>query len=89
MYGTDLTLFYPEPGTCLYTDGSGGFLIDINESSVVFLKYIEDAVGYDHETNELIVCDEYQEEEDGVTVGRYRYYTGEELREKAEAMSFG
>ena len=86
--GSDARLFYPEPGTCLYTDGSDGFLIDINESSIVFLKYIEDAVGYDHETNELIVCDKYQEEEDGVTVGHYRYYTGEELREKAEAMSF-
>ncbi len=84
LYGSPVKMFFPEPGTCLCVDGLTGCLFDINESGIVLLKHYQHAVGFDHETNEVIICDEYQEEGNGVTVGRFRYYTGEEIRERAK-----
>lgn len=83
--GLDPILYFPEDGTCFYGDRTVGFLIDLNENSIKIIKYLKDVVAFDHSSDSFIICSDLSGEDGGCTVGRIKYHTLEEIKEKAVA----
>ena len=79
----DAVFYFPESTACFYTNGTSGFLIDINEGSLIVTAYIQDVVGFDHEDSTFILRGYMSEESDGCTVGHIRYHTLDEIRKMA------
>lgn len=85
LYSIDMSarLFFLPDSSCYYGDMSAGFLIDINKGGLSPVKYMKYVAGYDHESNEFIICNPLADEKGGATAGRIKYHSLKEIKKRA------
>lgn len=80
---TDCILYFLEEGSFYYGNKSLGYLIDWSDEGLVLIKGLKHVVGFDHKTEEFLICDYMKESEEGCLVGRCKYHKLEDICRKS------